>query len=218
MTLDQAILEYKKTFGENIYKKDKYFIDIDIDAYMSRLSNRVKKVYDIYPDIFSNKRVLDIGASIGDQSFILNAAGNTVTSFDINPAIIDLLRKNTPKDVTVESNISNIKNKSFDTIFCSAVINLQAQPYKWFESLFDLEFETLVLIYNDGYTIPNHKSPKMYSPDKLGETTSLVEKDLLLEVCKKLNLRVINSELSWKEDVAINNIKYTQTALIVKKI
>ena len=57
----------------------------------------------------------------------------------------------------------------------------------------------------------------MYSPDVLGETTSLIEKASLLEVCSRLGLNVIESELNWQENVAIEGIEYIQTALIVEK-
>ena len=219
MTIDQSISEYKTFFGEKFYNTNPYFIsnNIDPDSYMTRLADRVKKPYDVYPAAFTNKRVLDIGASSGDQSFILSTMGNSVTSFDLNEAVIPNLTETVPAGVIVLDNIVGVKENSYDTVFCSAVITQQANPYVWFESLFDIDFKTLVLIYNDGYTTPNHGGAKMYSPDVMGETTFLVEKASLLEVCSSLGLNVIESELNWQENVAIEGIEHIQTALIVEK-
>ena len=220
MTIDQSISEYKTFFGEKFYNTSPYFIsnNIDPDSYMTRLADRVKKPYDVYPAAFTNKRVLDIGASSGDQSFILSTMGNSVTSFDLNEAVIPNLTETVPAGVIVLDNIVGVKENSYDTVFCSAVIPQQANPYVWFESLFDIDFKTLVLIYFDGYTIPNNKNGlKWWSPDVLGETTSLIEKASLLEVCSRLGLNVIESELNWQENVAIEGIEYLQTALIVEK-
>ena len=219
MTIDQSISEYKTFFGEKFYNTSPYFIsnNIDPDSYMTRLADRVKKPYDVYPAAFTNKRVLDIGASSGDQSFILSTMGNSVTSFDLNEAVIPNLTETVPAGVIVLDNIVGVKENSYDTVFCSAVITQQANPYVWFESLFDIDFKTLVLIYNDGYTTLNHGGAKMYSPDVLGETTFLVEKASLLEVCSSLGLNVIESELNWQENVAIEGIEHIQTTLIVEK-
>ena len=219
MTIDQSISEYKTFFGEKFYNTSPYFIsnNIDPDSYMTRLADRVKKPYDVYPAAFTNKRVLDIGASSGDQSFILSTMGNSVTSFDLNEAVIPNITETVPAGVIVLDNIVSVKENSYDTVFCSAVIPHQANPCVWFESLFDIDFKTLVLIYNDGYTIPIHDGAKMYSPDVLGETTSFIEKASLLEVCSRLGLNVIESELNWQENVAIEGIEYIQTALIVEK-
>ena len=64
MTIDQSISEYKTFFGEKFYNTSPYFIsnNIDPDSYMTRLADRVKKPYDVYPAAFTNN-AFDLSSS-----------------------------------------------------------------------------------------------------------------------------------------------------------
>lgn len=185
-------------------------------TYSRRMINRVSKPYEIFPDAFTDKSILDIGANIGNQSYIMQKMGNRVTAHDINPDIIPVLKNNVESiGVQVSDNFEDLKFLHFDTVFCSSVLMLQKNPIEYYEKLLTLDFDNIVIVYHDNYTIPMHDHNKMFSPDIDSDTDSLITKEQLVEASS--NLTIIEKDASWDEDMPINDIYYKKTIFIAQK-
>jgi ubiquinone/menaquinone biosynthesis C-methylase UbiE len=90
------------------------------------LNWRVASRYEVSPDLFQNKIILDAGAGAGDQSWYMLKNGANVVSVDLSSAInvvASKLRMN-PNWVGIQSDIMNLPFSSefFDLVYCEGVI------------------------------------------------------------------------------------------------